>query len=325
MSLKVRSNLPQDHPDAIVPIDKSKLISSKISLDNWNDSEHELQYCNMINKSLPDEIKILGWASTAKDFSARFDCRSRHYKYFFCRRNLDIEKMQEACKLLEGDHDFRNFCKLDNSKGHQSFVRSINQVFIARAETAEALEKSEHETFVFNIKGSAFLWHQVRCIMGVLFLIGEGLETPDVISKMLDIEKIPERPHYVMAPETPLVLWNCTYEPEVSFHTNLISHKKVIENFKRNLNIQSSKSSILKELLGPICDETVIECQDSNESYFQPWERLKSNHKIGAPSKKKYVSILNKIPRNQSSLQERMEKGEAKLERRLKRKSEVLP
>lgn len=31
-----------------------------------------------------------------------------------------------------------------------------------------------------KIKGSAFLWHQVRCMVAVLFLIGQGLESPDV-------------------------------------------------------------------------------------------------------------------------------------------------
>ena len=31
-----------------------------------------------------------------------------------------------------------------------------------------------------TIKGTAFLWHQVRCMVAVLFLIGQGLESPSV-------------------------------------------------------------------------------------------------------------------------------------------------
>lgn len=31
-----------------------------------------------------------------------------------------------------------------------------------------------------KIKGSAFLWHQIRCMVAVLFLIGQGLESSDV-------------------------------------------------------------------------------------------------------------------------------------------------
>lgn len=36
------------------------------------------------------------------------------------------------------------------------------------------------ELWFMRIKGSAFLWHQVRCMVAVLFLIGQGLESPDV-------------------------------------------------------------------------------------------------------------------------------------------------
>ena len=40
-----------------------------------------------------------------------------------------------------------------------------------------------------TITGKAFLMHQVRCMAGILFLIGNGLETPDVIKYMLDIKR----------------------------------------------------------------------------------------------------------------------------------------
>ena len=31
-----------------------------------------------------------------------------------------------------------------------------------------------------TVKGMAFLWHQVRCMVAILFLIGENLEEPEV-------------------------------------------------------------------------------------------------------------------------------------------------
>lgn len=37
---------------------------------------------------------------------------SRTYRYFFVRRSLDVSAMAAAAKLFEGDHDFRNFCKV---------------------------------------------------------------------------------------------------------------------------------------------------------------------------------------------------------------------
>lgn len=45
--------------------------------------------------------------------------------------------------------------------------------------------------FELTIKGQAFLWHQIRCIIAVLFLIGENKEQPDVIKELLDITKCP--------------------------------------------------------------------------------------------------------------------------------------
>lgn len=45
---------------------------------------------------------------------------------------------------------------------------------------ASAVGDSEHEMYYFEVCGTAFLWHQVRCMMAVLFLIGKRLEAPDV-------------------------------------------------------------------------------------------------------------------------------------------------
>lgn len=36
------------------------------------------------------------------------------------------------------------------------------------------------ELWAMTVKGSAFLWHQVRCMVAVLFMIGEGLESAEV-------------------------------------------------------------------------------------------------------------------------------------------------
>jgi len=49
-------------------------------------------------------------------------------------------------------------------------------------------------TCVAVIKGSAFLWHQVRCMMAVLFYIGRGKEEIGLIDTLFDIERLKERP-----------------------------------------------------------------------------------------------------------------------------------
>ena len=65
----------------------------------------------------------------------------------------------------------------------------------------------------FEIQGQAFLWHQIRCIASVLFMIGQKLEPPDVVLDLFDIEKNPGKPSYPFAVDLPLlVLHRCEYQ-----------------------------------------------------------------------------------------------------------------
>ncbi|OQS05203.1 tRNA pseudouridine synthase, partial [Thraustotheca clavata] len=74
----------------------------------------ELDYATSMNSSLPQDIRIYGWAPAPEaEWSARFSCVGRVYRYFFHRRRMNLERMQEAALLLEGAHDYRNFCRLD--------------------------------------------------------------------------------------------------------------------------------------------------------------------------------------------------------------------
>lgn len=102
----------------------------------------------------------------------RFSTRRRTYKYFFLKSNLNIDLMKESATHLLGEHDFRNFCKID-TVNVDNFKRTIHSF------TIDPYNKSE-EVFVMNITGNAFLWHQVRCMTAVLFLVGQGLEKPSV-------------------------------------------------------------------------------------------------------------------------------------------------
>ena len=48
--------------------------------------------------------------------------------------------------------------------------------------------------------------------MGVLRLVGEGLEKPEVIKQLLDLEHYKERPGYQLAPPEGLILYDCKYD-----------------------------------------------------------------------------------------------------------------
>jgi len=60
---------------------RSKIVDGKETMD----------YCKILNRTLPKEIRVIAWSLVRPDFSARFDCCERKYKYFFPKGNLNIE------------------------------------------------------------------------------------------------------------------------------------------------------------------------------------------------------------------------------------------
>lgn len=155
---------------------------------------------------------------------------------------LNIEAMRGAAQKFEGLHDFRNFCKVDPGKQTDNFERRIFYAGIEELpsnsgpagyinlpglqerqsqtpngslrDTAAAHNLGAPRIYTFTLHGSGFLWHQVRYMVAILFLIGQGLESPDLIDSLLDIDKTPEKPMYDMADDAPLVLWDCIFPRE---------------------------------------------------------------------------------------------------------------
>jgi tRNA pseudouridine38/39 synthase len=66
-----------------------------------------------------------------------------------------------------------------------------------------------------NVRGNAFLYHQVRCMAAVLFMVGRREEPAGIISTLLDVGAQPRKPMYEMAPEEALLFQACGYEDGV--------------------------------------------------------------------------------------------------------------
>ena len=212
-------------------------------------TEHD--YPRILNGVLPPAIRVLGWCPVSPDFSARFSCRSRSYRYFFPRRNLDLESMAEGLRIMMGRNDFRNMCKM-NCEQVSNFERvlvrgrvvspQVSYEVCATASSADedeggeagapvpgaggvststssssssssssSMPPSPRDMCHVEIVGQAFLWHQIRCIMSVLFYVGRKLETPGLIRDLLDVNVNPAKPSYEMSSESALVLQHCEY------------------------------------------------------------------------------------------------------------------
>ena len=87
--------------------------------------------------------------------------------------------MREAAGYLIGNHDFRNFCKMDVINV-TNFEREIYEANIIPF-TNSNNDDDEKCVWMLEIKGIAFLWHMVRCIMAILTLVGEGIVVTIII------------------------------------------------------------------------------------------------------------------------------------------------
>ena len=304
VGIRVRSNKPLHTPPKpattkiagesgiVEPMNSADNITARRNLDSTSDNRphtpdsstssdetvlsfdpihDELPYSKVLNRLLPPDIRVLAWCpNPPPNFSARFSCKERRYKYFFTNpafsptmgpalsmdpQNasitgsqrvgwLDINRMREAARKFEGLHDFRNFCKLDASKQIDNFERRIFHSDIAevssheqpagymnnptfsqytsdstephRQPMSQSISIDTPKLYAFTLHGSAFLWHQVRHMIAIIFLVGQGLEPPSLIDSLLDVQSNPCKPMYEMADDAPLVLWDCIFPTEGS-------------------------------------------------------------------------------------------------------------
>lgn len=230
ISIKLRSNLtPQEQQD---PAFDAK----------------EVDYFTVINANLPADIKVHAIClRPPENFDARFSCKERHYRYLFRKTStLDIDLMAQAAEYYEGLHDFRNFCKLDGSKQLTSFVRDIRRSKIIPLD-------SDGNLYCFDLIGNAFLWHQVRCMVAILFLVGQKLESPEIVKDLMDVTKFPTKPMYEMANDIPLVLYDCVF-PEMEWKKFDLEYKfnRLHTSFRLlayELSIQNEVTKIMENVL----------------------------------------------------------------------------
>jgi tRNA pseudouridine38/39 synthase len=87
-----------------------------IKSPNEFEGEEELNYLSMMNRLLPNDIRVLAWSPVNEMFDARFCCSYRTYHYYFASGGLDLENMQKAASNFIGVHDCRHVCKIDTNK-----------------------------------------------------------------------------------------------------------------------------------------------------------------------------------------------------------------
>jgi tRNA pseudouridine(38-40) synthase len=76
----------------------------------------EFPYDVILNTVLPDDIRITGWAPVPDDFSARYSCIQRQYKYFFILEDLNLDLMRYAADEISKLDNFYSLSTHSNPK-----------------------------------------------------------------------------------------------------------------------------------------------------------------------------------------------------------------
>jgi tRNA pseudouridine38-40 synthase len=134
-----------------------------------------------LNRLLPPAIRILSAGEAAADFHPRFDAKAKTYEYRIFRGEvcdpfewrfvhhypypLAEERMQELARQFEGEHDFSAFAAADERDAlGRSKVRTIYSSQVTSAPGR----------LLYRVRGSGFLKHMVRNLVGTLIEAGKG-------------------------------------------------------------------------------------------------------------------------------------------------------
>lgn len=144
-----------------------------------------------LNSLLPADIVIRACTEAALSFHARYDVRSKTYRYrirnnplpaaigrhyeWWIRFPLDLEAMSAAAGHLVGEKDFKAFEGTGSPRSHT--VRHVS-----RAEVRQGPNDRIH----FEIEAQGFLRYMVRNIAGTLVAVGMGKTAPDHIIAILN-------------------------------------------------------------------------------------------------------------------------------------------
>ena len=147
-----------------------------------------------INANLKKSIRILSAEEVSENFHSRITCKKKTYRYIINNskygtaiyRNLethipmklDIEKMKEAVKYFEGEHDFKAFKASGTSS--KSSIRTIYK--------AEVKQMPDDRIYV-ELTGNGFLYNMVRIITGTLVEVGLGKIEPKEIEDIIKSKK----------------------------------------------------------------------------------------------------------------------------------------
>ncbi len=176
-------------------------------------------FLKALNDILPAAIRVLEVSEVPAEFHARRSARAKTYRYRIFREPvcspflaryvwhfpypLDEPGMARAAEEVVGEHDFTSFAAVDperddsnpsNHQGHpsaslragsetrretQTLAPNVRRIFSSSWER-------EGDEFIYSVRGSGFLHHMVRNLVGTFILVGKGTLKVEDIARILE-------------------------------------------------------------------------------------------------------------------------------------------
>jgi len=176
--------------------------ASAIPAENW---------MRALNDILPASIRVLEVTEVAPEFHPRTSARAKIYRYrihrgaicppFLARYvwhypyPLEESAMVAAAGVIVGEHDFTSFAAVDPERAERiaaeedirtSNIRTTN-VRTTNVRTIFSSSWSrEGEELIYTVRGSGFLHHMVRNLVGTFVLMGKGTVSLEDLRRILD-------------------------------------------------------------------------------------------------------------------------------------------
>jgi tRNA pseudouridine38-40 synthase len=178
--------------------------ASAIPAENW---------LRALNDILPASIRVLEVSEAAPEFHARKSVRAKTYRYRIHRAAicppflaryvwhypypLQESAMVAGAGVVVGEHDFTSFAAVDPERvermaaqedqrlHHREHGGTQGQVSNVRTIFSSSWER-EGEELIYTVRGSGFLHHMVRNLVGTFMLMGKGTVSLEDLRRILD-------------------------------------------------------------------------------------------------------------------------------------------
>jgi tRNA pseudouridine38-40 synthase len=171
--------------------------ASVIPAENW---------MRALNDILPASIRVLEVSEAAPEFHARTSARAKTYRYRIYRGAicppflaryvwhypypLEESAMVAAAGVVVGEHDFTSFAAVDPERVERMSAGEDAGTSNIRTTNVRTIFSSnwsrEGEELIYTVRGSGFLHHMVRNLVGTFLLMGKGTVSLKDLRRILD-------------------------------------------------------------------------------------------------------------------------------------------